>query len=89
VLVVVTDTGPGMTPEEAENIFDRYYRGGEARTRTPHGTGLGLPISRAIARAHGGDLTVHSVPGGGSTFTLRLGWPEGKRLEGDMPDGRP
>lgn len=70
--VRVEDDGRGMAPEELERVFDRYYRGDVARTRSPHGTGLGLPISRAIARAHGGDLRAQSTPGGGSTFVLQL-----------------
>lgn len=71
IVVQVQDTGIGMPPEVLENIFERYYRGTEARTRTS-GTGLGLPISRAIARAHGGDLTAESTQGQGSTFILSL-----------------
>lgn len=72
VEVTVADTGHGMTADEVERIFDRYYRGADARTRGAQGTGLGLAISRAIARAHGGDLTARSTPGEGSTFCLRL-----------------
>ncbi len=71
VRIDVIDTGSGMPPEVLANVFERYYRGTDARTRG-ESTGLGLPIARAIARAHGGDLTATSVPGQGSTFTLRL-----------------
>ena len=70
--ICVADTGDGMTPEVLASVFERYYRGSDARTRTRQGTGLGLPIARAIARAHGGDLTAESAPGQGSTFTLHL-----------------
>jgi len=70
--IQVEDTGDGMDEETVTLIFDRYYRGQEARTRQSGGTGLGLPISKAIARAHGGDLTVQSTPGAGSVFSLRL-----------------
>jgi signal transduction histidine kinase len=70
-LIEVRDTGCGMTPEVLEHIFDRYYTGTDARTRR-RGTGLGLPISSAIAKAHGGTLTARSTPGEGSTFTLAL-----------------
>ena len=66
------DSGEGMPPEVLDHVFERYYRGEEARTRSGRGTGLGLAISRAIARAHGGDLTAESTLGQGSTFTLCL-----------------
>lgn len=71
VVVRVEDTGAGIAPEALGHIFDRYYRGTHARTRTG-GTGLGLPISQAIAAAHGGRLDVASRVGAGSTFTVRL-----------------
>ncbi|MEM1128202.1 MAG: ATP-binding protein [Bacteroidota bacterium] len=72
VQVAVTDTGPGLTDEEAARVFERYYRGTEARTRADGRTGLGLAISRAVAQAHGGDLSVTATPGQGATFTVRL-----------------
>ncbi|HET6567829.1 MAG TPA: HAMP domain-containing sensor histidine kinase, partial [Rhodothermales bacterium] len=72
VEITVTDTGPGIPPEDLDRIFDRYYRGADARTRRGEGTGLGLSISRAVARAHGGDLIAESTPGRGSRFTLIL-----------------
>ncbi len=72
VVVVVSDTGYGMQADELERVFDRYYRGRDARTRRTEGTGLGLPIARAVARAHGGDLVAESTPGKGSRFTLVL-----------------
>ena len=68
----VRDTGPGMTPEETQNIFNRYYRGDGPRTRGKRGTGLGLPISRAIAEAHKGSLRVESEKGVGSEFIVLI-----------------
>lgn len=75
----VSDSGPGVPAEDAERIFDRFVRLDTARTGD--GTGLGLPIARAIARAHGGDVTCHPRPphpgssngGAGAHFTLT--WP--------------
>lgn len=72
VRIAVRDSGAGMAPEVLAHVFERYYRGEEARTRSSRGTGLGLAISRAIARAHGGDLVAESTLGQGSTFTLCL-----------------
>ncbi len=72
VRIQVQDSGEGMPPDVLEHVFERYYRGEEARTRSGANTGLGLAIARAIARAHHGDLTAESTPGHGSTFTLRL-----------------
>lgn len=68
VLVEVADDGPGIRPEHLPRLFDAFF------TTKPvgSGTGLGLSIARRIARAHGGDLTVHSEPGRGATFTLAL-----------------
>lgn len=54
------------------HIFDRFYRVDRARGREFGVAGLGLAIARELAHAHGDDLTVHSAPGEGSTFTLRL-----------------
>jgi two-component system OmpR family sensor kinase len=66
--VTVTDTGPGVPPAERERIFDRLVRLDAARSRT--GAGLGLPIARGFARAHGGDLWCEAAPGGGARFRL-------------------
>lgn len=70
VLVAVTDRGPGIASDAQERIFERFERLEETRKQT--GTGLGLYITRRLARAMGGDVTVSSVPGAGSTFLLRL-----------------
>jgi two-component system, OmpR family, sensor kinase len=64
----VRDTGPGVPPEDAERIFERFQRGDRARGL--EGSGLGLSIVRAIATAHGGDVLLDSSPGEGATFTL-------------------
>ena len=68
----VTDEGPGLMPEEAERIFERFYRADPSRTRTSGGSGLGLSIVAAIAGAHGGQATVDSDPGRGTTFRVEL-----------------
>jgi signal transduction histidine kinase len=65
-LVVVKDTGIGIAPEDMERIFDRFWRADPSRVQ--EGTGLGLPIARALAERHGGDVTVTSVLGSGSRF---------------------
>ena len=70
--MAVSDTGPGIPPEDLPRIFGRFYRGDRARTRDGGGSGLGLAIARAIAEAHGGTLTAESCPGEGATFILRL-----------------
>lgn len=74
VRIAVQDQGPGMSKDEQERLFDRYYRGQDARTRDPahKRTGLGLAISRAIAEAHRGSLHVESEPGKGTTMHLLL-----------------
>ena len=66
----VTDTGSGISEEDQKHIFDRFYRCDPSRSIT--GAGLGLSFARAVARAHGGDITVTSYPEKGSTFTIRL-----------------
>jgi signal transduction histidine kinase len=68
--IEVTDTGSGVPAAEQGLVFERYYRGSEARTRP--GTGLGLAIARGLARAHGGDISLASEPGRGSTFTITI-----------------
>jgi two-component system, OmpR family, manganese sensing sensor histidine kinase len=68
--ILVRDTGIGITPENRERIFDRFWRADPARL--PRGSGLGLAIARALARRHGGDVAVISDVGIGSTFVLTL-----------------
>jgi signal transduction histidine kinase len=66
----VRDHGPGISPEAQARIFERYQRASGEHAR--QSLGLGLYVSRQIARAHGGDLTVESTPGQGARFILRL-----------------
>jgi len=72
VWISVADDGPGISRTEQARLFERFFRGDAVRNSSVHGSGLGLAISRDIARAHGGDITVHSVLGEGATFTVRL-----------------
>ncbi|HKG93694.1 MAG TPA: ATP-binding protein, partial [Gemmatimonadaceae bacterium] len=71
-LLRVTDTGRGIPADQLERIFEPFVQLDASLTRTAGGTGLGLAIARDLARAMGGDLTVESQLGVGSTFTLRL-----------------
>jgi signal transduction histidine kinase len=70
--VAIRDTGRGIAPELAELVFQPFVQGDSRYTRVHQGVGLGLAISRSMARAMGGDLTLDSTPGVGSTFTLIL-----------------
>ncbi len=72
LLISVIDDGPGLSLEETERVFDRFYRGDPARARTSGGSGLGLGIAKSIAQAHGGELSLTSSPGEGCNFALRI-----------------
>jgi len=71
-IVEVTDHGVGIAPEEMEFLFTRFGRIANQETRHIGGTGLGLYLSRQLARMHGGDVTVRSTPGKGSTFSFAV-----------------
>lgn len=70
--IAVEDEGPGIAADHIDRIFERFYRVDQARSRATGGTGLGLAIVRHIATNHGGEVTVESTQGKGSTFTLRI-----------------
>jgi signal transduction histidine kinase len=72
VTVAVADRGIGINPDDLPRLFTRFGRINDPRSRGVPGTGLGLYLSRELARLHGGDITVVSEPGNGSIFTLRL-----------------
>jgi PAS domain S-box-containing protein len=72
VSVSISDTGIGISPEDAERIFERFYRAKDPRVAKITGTGLGLTLAREVVRMHGGDITVESQIDQGSTFTLTL-----------------
>jgi len=80
-LVEVTDTGPGMPPDQVGHVFDVYY------STKKRGTGLGLPTTRRIAHEHGGTIRVESEPGQGTRFVLSL--PLADDDAPDPPDARP
>lgn len=65
----VSDSGPGIPPDELPHVFDRFFRGRSAR---PSGSGIGLTVVRELVEAQGGDVEVTSTPGQGATFTVRL-----------------
>nr|WP_255579100.1 HAMP domain-containing sensor histidine kinase [Deinococcus sp. RIT780] len=82
VQITVQDTGSGIAPEHLERVFERFFRADVARTRG-EGSGVGLTVARGLARALGGDLTVQSTVGEGSTFSWTLpALPPGERDPG-------
>jgi PAS domain S-box-containing protein len=72
VTISVQDTGPGLSPDEQEKVFERFFRGKLAESGHIAGAGLGLSIAHEILRAHGGQVTVESEVGKGSTFKIWL-----------------
>jgi len=72
VVLDVEDDGQGMTAEQAQRVFERFYRADAARNRASGGTGLGLAIVAGLVSAHGGTVSVHSAPGQGADFQVRL-----------------
>ena len=72
VILKISDTGPGIPPEEQQLIFDRFYRGKTARENNVAGTGLGLAICKEIMERHCGRIEVESEVGKGSTFSIWL-----------------
>jgi two-component system, OmpR family, sensor kinase len=71
-LLEVRDSGPGLTEEAAQRVFERFWRADPARSRTRGGVGLGLSIVSAVADAHGGTASAHSEAGRGATFRITL-----------------
>jgi two-component system OmpR family sensor kinase len=82
-VIRVADNGPGMDPQEAEHIFERFYRSDPSRSRLHGGAGLGLSIVSAIVASHGGSVSAESRVGSGTTFTVRF--PAGPTPTPDTP----
>jgi len=85
VLLDVIDHGPGMTREQADRVFERFYRADQARTRATGGSGLGLAIVDALVTAQGGIASVHTAEGQGATFRIALPL-DPEALGGPHPD---
>jgi two-component system OmpR family sensor kinase len=72
VVVEIIDHGPGLDPEVAARVFERFYRGDPSRARSSGGSGLGLSIAKSIIETHGGRISVRTAPGEGCRFTIAL-----------------
>lgn len=85
-IIEVIDQGPGLTPEQASRVFERFYRVDAARARTAAsgGSGLGLAIVAALVSAHGGMVEVTSTPGEGATFRVRLPLAHTAETQGEL-----
>ena len=88
VVLDVEDDGPGMEPDQAQRVFERFYRADQARNRASGGTGLGLAIVSGLVAAHGGTVSVRTAPGEGADFQVRLPLSPGARVAepGDADD---
>jgi two-component system OmpR family sensor kinase len=86
VVLDVEDDGPGMPPEQAKRVFERFYRADAARNRASGGTGLGLAIVAGLVNAHGGTVSVRTAPGHGADFQVRLPLSPDALLASDDPD---
>jgi two-component system sensor histidine kinase MprB len=85
--LTVRDHGPGISPEDLPFIFDRFYRGADARSRP--GSGLGLAIVRQVVLQQGGSIAAESAPGGGTLMRLRLPGTEPVRSSEELVRGKP
>jgi two-component system OmpR family sensor kinase len=88
VVLDVEDDGPGMPADQAQRVFERFYRADQARNRASGGTGLGLAIVSGLVEAHGGTVSVRTAPGAGADFQVRLPLsPDARAAEpGDTDD---
>ena len=88
VVLEVADSGPGLTEQQADRVFERFYRADAARTRKTGGTGLGLAIVAALSAAHGGTVSLDTQPGLGATFRITLPLaPDAAGLQAARGDG--
>jgi len=71
IVIEVADSGTGIDPADLPHVFDRFWRADKSRNRHTGGSGLGLAIAQKLTHAHGGDITVTSAPGTGTTCTVR------------------
>ena len=72
MIVSLTDDGPGISSEDLPYLFERFWRGDQARRQATGGSGLGLTIARSLIEAHGGRIWAYSIEGEGSTFAFAL-----------------
>jgi len=88
LIIEVEDTGIGIRPEDRQHVFEKFFRGTSPEVRKQSGTGLGLALAQQIVQLHGGQLTLDSAPGRGSTFriVLPLGGREQREAFG-LPEG--
>jgi two-component system, OmpR family, sensor kinase len=91
VFLDVSDNGPGMTTEQADRVFERFYRADQARGRATGGSGLGLAIVASLVAAHGGVASLRTAPGEGATFRVALplapeaqDWDDGSAADDDL-----
>ncbi len=90
VILEVADKGPGIPPEQASRVFERFYRADQSRGRRTGGTGLGLAIVSALVTAHGGTVSLDTVPGHGATFRITLPLdPHALQAEEPPAEGEP
>ena len=83
MILEVADHGSGLSAEQREHVFERFYRTDRSRTRKAGGTGLGLAIVNSMISAHGGRVWVDTTPGGGATFGFGLPLAPEARLTAD------